>query len=342
MTLEELRDRRWGALMRVADSPGQAVSRLAAVQAQDLTMALLAVALRCPGTRESDILQALDQGHLVRTHAIRPTWHLLAAEDLRWIVGLTGPRVTQVAEPQYRRFGLTDAVRARSRKVLEVALRSGPQPRAVLVAALSEGGFTSGGQPAPLFLMDAEQHLLICSGPGLSEPTYDLVDRRVPFASPMPRGEAVSRLCLRFLQGHGPATVKDIAWWSGLGVKEVRNALHDLGSLVVSDRLKEQALWFDPQGPPLRARGIQWWPAFDESLMGFADRTAFVEARHWGKVATRNGLFLPFVTIDGRVAGTWKLGPSGVEVEWLAKAPKGAEAARQAWGKAWLRFRGQA
>ena len=101
MTLEELRNRRWGALLRVADSPGQAVSQLAAVQAQDLTMALLAVALRCPGTQELDIRQALDQGRIVRTHAMRPTWHFVAAEDLRWIVGLTGPRVTQVAGPQF-------------------------------------------------------------------------------------------------------------------------------------------------------------------------------------------------------------------------------------------------
>ena len=339
MTIEELLDRRWGALMRVADSPEQAVAQMTAVQAQDLTMALLAVALRCPGTREIHVRRALDQGTIVRTHAMRPTWHLLAAEDLRWIVGITGSRVTQVMGPEYRRRGLTEDLRSQSRKVLKAALRSGPLPRASLVTALAEAGCTAGGQPVPLLLIDAEQHLLICSGPGLAENTYDLVDRRVPPAPPLPRPEAIYRLCLRFLRGHGPATVKDLVWWSGLGAKDIRGGLEDLGPLVATDRVNEQEFWFDPDGPTQGSRGIQWWPAFDESLMGFADRSAFMDAKHWNKITTKNGLFLPFVTVDGRVAGTWKPKPSGIEVSWLINPPPGAEKARQTWEQYWLEFR---
>jgi len=121
----------------------------------------------------------------------------------------------------------------------------------------------------------------------------------------------------------------------------VRGALQDLAAEVATARLPDQEIWFDPEGPIARARGIRWWPAFDESLMGFADRTAFVEAKHWGKLATQNGIFLPFVTVDGRVAGTWKPGSEGIHVAWLTGAPKGAEAAQRKWEKTWLRFRGQ-
>lgn len=340
MTLEELRSRRWGALLRPAASPEQAVAQLTAVQAQDLSMALLAVGLRCPGSRESDVRRALDEGHVLRTHVMRPTWHLVAAEDLRWMVELTGPRVLQAAQSEFRRWGLSDEVRSQARKTLETALASGPVPRKQLVAVLAQKGFTGGGQPVPMFLIDAEQHLVLCSGAG-EDPTYDLVDRRVPPAPPLPREEAIARLCLRFLQGHGPATEKDLSWWSGLTVTEVRRGLRAWGARLATDRVGESEFWLDPSGPSLAMAGLGWWPGFDESLMGFADRSALVDPEYWDRVATKNGLFRPFVTFEGRVFGVWRPTSSGVVVEWFEPAPKGGEEAREDWEKRWRVFRGE-
>src|SRR5687768_3318113 len=72
------------------------VRALCAVQSQDFAGAKWAVAMRGNGFDEAEVDAAFERGDIVRTHVLRPTWHFLAPEDLRWMMALTGPRIGRI------------------------------------------------------------------------------------------------------------------------------------------------------------------------------------------------------------------------------------------------------
>lgn len=344
MTREELLGRRWGALLpRLSEAdPQTAVARLGALQAQDPVQVVLAVGLRSPGSTVRSIVQAMDEGRIVRTHAPRPAWHLIAAPDLRWMVSLTAPGLTRATEPVYRQWGLTPDLRSRSRALIERALTPGPLTREELTALLKEGGIPVEGLRATYCLFDAEQELVVCSGPRKGKTaTYDLVDRRVPPSRSVPREEALAALALRYITGHGPATDRDFAWWSGLGLTEARRGLASC-----QPRLRQASgntpVWFDPQGPLDLSPEFRWLPAFDESLVAFADRSDVLSPAYSDRVLTRNGLFRPFVVQGSQIVGIWKWSKAknnlGVEVSWFDGEPEGGEASRRQWEEFLDRF----
>ena len=335
MTREELLRRRWGAVLP-AENPTveAAVARLTAVQAQEFSMGLLAAGLRTPGATAASVETALSSG-VVRTHVMRPTWHLVAVEDLRWLMRLTADRVAQAAGTMFRSLGLTPEVRAQSRNLVEKALKDGPRTRDEVMVTVAEGGLPVDGLRPVHYLMDAELALVVCNGPRKGKTiTYDLVDRRIPPTSEVPRDEALARLAGRYLRGHGPATDRDLSWWSGLGLTEVRRGLEGNRSWLATARPGDAEVWFDPEGKLAGLEGFGWLPAFDEALVAFADRTAILDPERTPQVLTQNGIFNPFVVYQGRIAGTWKRTAPGrprVQVTWFAPPPKGAEAAQKEW-----------
>ena len=338
MTHEELLRRRWTAARLKAEtcSPEEVVSSLAAVQAQDLPSALTAVAIRGPG-RTAEVRAALDGGTLVRTHILRPTWHLLAAPDLRWMMKLTGPRIARSAGGRYRELGLTPEMRSLSRRLLEAALAEGPQTRAELKRVLTEGGVPTAGQALVFCLMDAELELLLCNGPRQgSETAYDLLDRRVPVSSSLAPDEAASLLARRYISGHGPATDRDFSWWSGLPLTEARKALESSrGPQLATDEFDGSTMWFDPRQEPLAPSPFVWLPAYDEYVIAFADRTTVLAQADQARAVSTNGIFYPVILVRGMVAGTWRATQKKnvwtVEPRWFGPPPNGAEAARKLW-----------
>jgi len=342
MTREELLSRRWGTLLCSApQKPEQAVIRLGAVQAQDFGMALLAVGIRSAGSTSASVEAALSEGRILRTHVLRPTWHLAHRDDLRWLLALTAPEVTKTAGTQYRRWGLTPDVLGQSRRVLERALRDGPATREELNEALRSSGFPTGENRSTHHLMDAELNAVICSGPRRGKAvTYDLFDRRVPASAPVPRDEALPRLALRYIRGHGPATDRDFAWWSGLRLTDARRGLQASRPALTTGQYGEFGVWFDPEGPLADVRGFRWLPAYDEALVAFADRSAVLDAADKDTVLTGNGIFNPVIVHDGRVVGTWKRQEKAksvtVEAAWFAAAPPDGEASKQEF-TGWLR-----
>ena len=225
-------------------SPVETVSRLGAIQAQEFHQSLMAVATRTPNTSLQTIETHLNEGSLVRTHVLRPTWHLVAAADLRWMMELTAGRVAQAAGHGYRRFGMTPEVRAQTRRVIEKELASGIKTRDELMAAVAAAGFPVDSLRSIHYLMDAELALLICNGSRRGKAiTYDLVDRRISPSPPVGQDEALARLALRYITGHGPATERDFAWWSGLGLLDARKGLNANRPRLVTDTCDGQTFW---------------------------------------------------------------------------------------------------
>lgn len=300
------------------DEPGAVVRRSLAVQAQDHLVALWSVGQRTARRSEADVSAAYDAGALVRTHVLRPTWHFVTPEDLGWLVSLTAPRVHRANGTIYRRHGLDEATRARAAQVIAGTLARGRSAtRQALAEALAGAGMVYDGEALAHLCMHAELEQVVCSGPMQGrQHTYALWDERVPPTAPLHADDAVARLVRRYLIGHGPATVRDLAWWSSLTLTTVRRALANLADEIVALDV-EGAAFVAVGGPPVAHLGrsrVDLIQALDEYIIGFSESRALVAdpALPASVIGWENA-----VLVDGLVTGTWRrtLRASDVTVE---------------------------
>ncbi len=291
--------------------PADIVSWLGAVQAQEFAVAKWALGLRSPGLTEADVDRAFDDGTIVRTHILRPTWHFVAPEDIRWMQKLTGPRVQRQSASYHRNVGLDQRAFARSRRVLESSLRDGRHlTRAALGAALTRAGIPVDGLRLAFLMMQAELDLVICSGPRQGKQfTYALLDERVPDANRLDGEEALGELVRRYFQSHGPATVHDFVWWSGLTVAQTKAGLAALGREVESRELNGVTYWSLPSARRSAAVAgpiVHLLPIYDEYLNALRDRSlARDPSGHAPTVADFVG-FPNQLLVDGILRGAWK------------------------------------
>jgi Winged helix DNA-binding domain len=202
-----------------AAAAGEVVGSLLAVQAENPSQAAWAVAARTRRPDQADLATLLDEGAVLRTHVLRPTWHFVRADDLGWLLDLTGPRVQRVTGQQLRTVhGLDErAIERAVAAVTEALAGRGQLTRGQLADELRERGIEANGQMLMILLAHAELDGLICSGAvGDGEHTYALMAERVPASRRLDRVEALAELALRYFTGHGPATERDLAYWATL------------------------------------------------------------------------------------------------------------------------------
>ena len=152
------------------------------VQSQECLSAKWALALRAPGLTGDAIDEALARGDILRTHILRPTWHFVTPDDIRWLLALTGPRIDALAQPQYRQFGLDDKTRSRMHDVIVDSLSEGAHlTRAEIGEHLTREGIEAVGQKLGHIAYSAEVAGLVCSGPlAGKQHTYALLADRAP------------------------------------------------------------------------------------------------------------------------------------------------------------------
>lgn len=306
-----------------AATPADVVSHLVAVQAQEPSSARWGVGLRARGPlHEADVGAGLDVGGVVRTHVLRPTWHLVAAADVRWLLALTAPRVHAANAPYYRRTGLDAATLARTDEAICRALEDGPRTRDELRSAVAACGVAAERtEPMALAVMHAELEGLVCSGPACgSRPRYVLMDRRVPPGPPRDPVDARAELARRYATSRGPVTARDLAWWSGLTLSDARRGLADAGDALRVERIDGADHWSAADPPPCPAGdATHLLPAFDELLVGYADRSAM----SGGRAIPAADLLGPVVVDHGTVVATWRrrLRAGAVEVAVTPYAP---------------------
>ena len=264
-----------------------------AVQAQDFNAAKWALALRMRKATDAAIEEAFNKGEILRTHVMRPTWHFVAPEDIRWLLQLTGPRVNQKCGPNYRKFELDAAVFKRSSKIFMKALRGGRHlTRPVLKSMLNADGIDV-TDPVRLahILLRAELDGIICSGPRIGKQfTYALLEERAPATKTLERDEALAELTRRYFRSHGPATLQDFVWWSGLTVEDAKRGIAQVGT---------------PRSTQTEQSAAHLLPAFDEYFVAYKDRQITA-----GSLSTWDVLGPTFI-IDGIAAGKWKRTNSG-------------------------------
>ncbi|MGY1619385.1 winged helix DNA-binding domain-containing protein [Geodermatophilus sp. SYSU D00691] len=314
------------AAQRIAGPPlptaAETVRWLTAVQAQDFPGALTSVALRTEAGDRAAVEAALDCGEVVRSWPMRSTLHLVAAEDLGWLLELCGPRVLAGAAKRRAGLGLTEADTERARDLAVAALCGGGRlARAALLAALDEGGVATTGQRGYHLLWYLAQTGTLVLGPtDGGEQLFVLAAEWITAPRRLDREEARAELALRFFRGHGPATVADLARWAGITVTDARAGLADVRPQLAALDVGGTQHLLDPATPDrlaearAEAGGVFLLPGFDEYVLGYGDRSAVLAAEHADRIVPGgNGVFRPTVVADGRIVGTWRWNGRGAK-----------------------------
>jgi len=289
------------------ETPERVVRELAAMQAQEHAYAKWSVAQRTDGLSRAEVVRALAEGYILRTHVLRPTWHFVTAADIRWLLSLTAPRIHARNAHRYRELGLDDAVFARSRATLIRSLRGGRHlTRKEIVARFEEGGIAASGPRLAHLLMHAELEGVVCSGRLRGkQQTYALLEERAPEAGSLDRDEGLAELTHRYFTSRGPATLKDFGWWSSLTVAEVRRGVEMLGSELQSEVVEDRTYWFAGPPPPHRSGSpiVDLLQGYDEYIISYSESR---EVMFPPAAPRRDPVFMHAILLDGELIGHWR------------------------------------
>ena len=297
----------------------EVVSTLGAVQAQDYASAKWGIAQRTVGATDADVEKEISEAKILRTHILRPTWHFVAAVDVRWMLELTAPRVRAAVGSYDRKLGIDADVRRKTRTILSQALRgSNHLTRLELARELANGGVRADGtQLLAHLMMHAELDGLVCSGVRRGKQfTYALVDECVPATRYLMRDVALQKLATTYFQTRGPASEDDFAWWSGLTKADARAAVQTVEGLD-SETIKGKKYWYSTPGTFPKQPLVRLLASYDEYLVSYRDRSAMQRRADPAKVGENFDFLGSYVIIlNGQIVGRWarSIGSDGITV----------------------------
>lgn len=286
------------------------VNWMGAMQAQDYNQAKWALGVRLPHLTAEQIETAFNQGDFIRTHLMRPTWHFVSPDDIYWLLELTAKQIKSAMKARNRQLELTEEVFRKSQDVMINVLEGNRSlTREELGVHLNNAGLKTADQRLPHILMEAEIDRIICSGPMKGKKqTYALLAERVPVKNSLTKDESLALLARKYFTSHGPATLADFVWWSGLPVSESRKALELNKDVLLSETHESETYWFSGSFSHQKpvTDSVVLLPAFDEYLISYKNRSAAIEADHHAKAISNNGVFRPIIVVNGRISGLWK------------------------------------
>ncbi len=302
-------------------TPADVVTALGAIQAQDFPGALWSIALRLPAATQADVEQAIVDREIVRTWPMRGTLHFVSGADVRWMLDLLAPRIMARRATLFKQLGLDAALFKRARKLFTRALDGGRQlTRPVLMEILKRDGIDVSGISGYHILSGLGHEQFLCFGAHAGkQPTFALLDEWVPKARKLDRDAALAELARRYFTSHGPATVHDFAWWTGLPMADAKNGINSIAAQLRRETIDGTDYWMSRELPDAidASPSVHLLPGFDEFLLGYTDRSAVLDPGHERKIVPGgNGVFQPTLVTDGQIAGTWKriLGKNHVEI----------------------------
>ncbi len=269
------------------------VEALGAMQATDLESAKWSIGLRLDGATEADVDRALADGSIIRTHAMRGTWQLIAPDDLRCELKLVGPAAVAASAATYRRLELDDETFRRSNAAIAEALapRGTHLTRVELGEALERAGVSTAGERLDALLQRAGLDSLIGSGVARGgEHTFALLDHRVPPLDMPGRATICAVLMERYFRSRSPAPVEDYTWWAGLDDAMVQPVFESMKRGLESEVVDGTTYWSDRRAASGPASGAALLPAHDDYLASYRD----------GDAAK------PVIVAGGRIIGTWR------------------------------------
>lgn len=287
------------------------VNWMGAMQAQDYAMAKWALSLRLKNSTEPGIESAINEGKIFRVHILRPTWHFVAAQDLRWMMALTAAHVKKAMASQNRKIGLDDTVIKKCYRHIEALLADGvARTREEIVEALRKKRLPLDALQATNVMIFAELDRLVCNGPRSGKKfTYNLFEQRVPPDKELLRTEALAKLAFQYFTSHGPATLQDFVWWSGLPVKDAKVGVEENRRALTSFTLHNQSYWYNAdtrRDKPVRDMALLFLPPYDEFTVGYSNREFIGRGTGADKDELGYLIFKPLILHQGKAIGTWK------------------------------------
>jgi hypothetical protein len=323
--VDDLAIARWRmSALRLSSEPyasvPEVVTGLLGVQAENHSQASWAVATRSRSASVPEFARLFDEGAFLRTHVLRPTWHYVSPDDIRWLMTLTAPRIRKPMEQMLRSLGLEEhQVRAAHDRIAEMLSGGAQLTRAEIGERLRADGIPAEGQRLAMVMFSAETSLLVCNGAMCDgSHTYALLEERVPPGRSLDHDEALAEVALRYFTGHGPATERDLSYWATMTVTDVR-----AGLAQVSDRLERfehdgRTYWHGTDPPPdsqtLQPRG-HLLQILDEAYRGYQDSRHVIDAA--GLEPRGRGASIGMALVDGQMVGDMRrtLGPGEVVFE---------------------------
>lgn len=290
--------------------PGELVTWMGAVQAQDYASAKWAVALRLQKGTLAMVNEALRKGELVRTHVMRPTWHWVAGKDLRWMLSLSAQRIRKAVDGWVKAGGMdiSEPVYTRCNDLIGKMLSGGKCfTKEEIEAELLRTGVVTADDRVKCYLLRAETEGLVCSGADRGgKPTYALLDEQVAGGKDWYKEEALAESALRYFRSHSPAGMKDFIWWSGLSATEARQAMGAIEGQLVKEHFNGEEFWVHESYREIQKKEtLHFLPPYDEYLIGYKERHSVLAPEYFSKAFNRWGIFYPVILYNGRVIGNW-------------------------------------
>jgi hypothetical protein len=291
-------------------SAGDIVKWMGAIQAQDFSMAKWAVGVRSAGLTATMVDSSFDKGEVLRIHVLRPTWHLVSADDIYWMLRLTAPKILTSLRSRHKQLGLSESVISKAKDIIGKTLTEWKSlTREELGKEFLKSDIRIDGNRLSHILFRGELDELICSGPTAENKlTYSLLHERVPQKKYLSREESLAMLAGRYFTSRAPATIQDFAWWSNLTLKDVRTATESIKSDFVSETIGS-GKYLIPRSftyPVPQNNNVYILPAYDEFLLSYKDRSSSLSAIYNKKAVSDNGIFYPLIVAEGQIKGVWK------------------------------------
>lgn len=291
----------------------EVVKWMGAIQAQDYQQALWAIGKRMHSTTTiKDIESAIKERKILRTWPMRGTIHFVPAQDAKWMLHLSREKMLAKSRRRREQLELNEEVMTYCVNLFSNTLQGNNRyTRDQMMNLLESSGISTKSQRGYHILWYAAQIGLICHGPMQeTQQTFVLLDEWVPNSKTFSRNEAIVELAKRYFTSHGPATIQDFAWWSGLTIKEAKIGIELIKPAIHSINVNKIEYWMNDttqDSVEHYSNSVHLLPGFDEYLLGYTDRSAVLETKYASRIVPgKNGIFLPTLVINGQVVGTWK------------------------------------
>lgn len=288
--------------------PSEVVAHFGAIQSQDYPAARWATTYRTKKPDSQLLDTAFNEGGILRTHVMRPTWHFVAPEDIKWMIDLTGPRLIRVNEYYAKSVGVSKDMIKKGINIAVKALEGGNAfTREELKEIMLQGGFKAiDGRMVGHTLFQGEIEGFFCSGPIKNKKmSHMLLAERAPQAKGLDRDEALAELTNRYFRSHGPAQLQDYVWWSGLTTSDAKKGI-EINNFK-NEEVEGKKYWFIEKAKIMSAEPFAYLlPNYDEYAVAYKDRSAIFPPH--SKSFYRK--FEPFlgnsVIVNGTGVGGWR------------------------------------
>ncbi|HUR15824.1 MAG TPA: winged helix DNA-binding domain-containing protein [Candidatus Limnocylindrales bacterium] len=318
--------------------PEDVVRRLCGVQAQVSSSADFAIRARQANSEAGAVAEALADGRLVKTWAMRAALHLLTPEDAGDYMGLMAAGRPWQRPSWQRYFGLTPTEMDNLRDAVIEILGNRAMTREELTAEVTaRPGFAHIGQGLKsgwgmLFKPIAWQGGLIHGPSQGTRITFirPQVASRLWRPPPDP-DEAGPRVLERYLAAYGPATLNNFAAWLSRGTiapTRVKRWVLELGDRLTAVDVSGTATYLrsedvDDLASTKSSNAVRLLGGFDTWVLGpGTDDTHVIPAARRNAVSKTAGWIAPIVVVGGVVRGTWEMGMGTVSVSWWKESGK--------------------